>query len=212
MNFEVFLKNIEVLKNTQLPGIEAQFKLAPKMRLEYNAKRIEANNPKIAAVLALFYPNDKNTVSLLLTKRAKYNGTNSGQVSFPGGKVEKSDLNLKETALRETFEEVGILQEKIDIVREITEVYIPPSNFSVTPYIGLLNNKPLFKVNSEVAKIIEIPFSDLLDDSRLASISITNSYMKETSVPCFNFDGSIIWGATAMILSEIKELLKNMKP
>ena len=212
MNFEVFLKNIEVLKNTQLPGIEAQFKLAPKMRLEYNAKRIEANNPKIAAVLALFYPNDKNTVSLLLTKRAKYNCTHSGQVSFPGGKVEKSDLNLKETALRETFEEVGILQEKIDIVREITEVYIPPSNFSVTPYIGLLNNKPLFKVNSEVAKIIEIPFSDLLDDSRLASISITNSYMKETSVPCFNFDGSIIWGATAMILSEIKGLLKNMKP
>lgn len=212
MNFEVFLKNIEVLKNTQLPGIEAQFKLAPKMRLEYNAKRIEANNPKIAAVLALFYPNDKNTVSLLFTKRAKYNGTHSGQVSFPGGKVEKSDLNLKETALRETFEEVGVLQEKIDIVREITEVYIPPSNFSVTPYIGLLNNKPLFKVNSEVAKIIEIPFSDLLDDSRLASISITNSYMKETSVPCFNFDGSIIWGATAMILSEIKELLKNMKP
>ena len=211
MNFEVFLKNIEVLKNTQLPGIEAQFKLAPKMRLEYNAKRIEANNPKIAAVLALFYPNDKNTVSLLLTKRAMYNGTHSGQVSFPGGKVEKSDLNLKETALRETFEEVGVLQEKIDIVREITEVYIPPSNFSVTPYIGLLNNKPLFKVNSEVAKIIEIPFSDLLDDSRLASISITNSYMKETSVPCFNFDGSIIWGATAMILSEIKELLKNMK-
>ena len=71
-------------------------------------------------------------------------------------------------------------------------------------------NPPLFKVNSEVAKIIEIPFSDLLDDSRLASVSITNSYMKETSVPCFNFDGSIIWGATAMILSEIKELLKNM--
>ena len=212
MNFELFLKNIEVFKNTQLPGIEAQFKLAPKMRLEYNAKKIEANNPKIAAVLALFYPNQNNEVSLLLTKRANYIGTHSGQISFPGGKFEKSDLNLKETALRETFEEVGILQEKIDIVREITEVYIPPSNFSVTPYIGLLNNKPLFKVNSEVAKIIEIPFSDLLDDSRLASISITNSYMKETSVPCFNFDGSIIWGATAMILSEIKELLKNMKP
>ena len=210
MNFQVFLNNIDAIKNTQLPGIEAQFKLAPKMRLAYNAKRIQANKPKTAAVLALFYPNQKNNVSLLLTKRANYNGTHSGQISFPGGKVEKSDLNLKETALRETFEEVGVLQEKIDIVREITEVYIPPSNFSVTPYIGLLNNKPLFKVNSEVAKIIEIPFSDLLDDSRLASISITNSYMKETSVPCFNFDGSIIWGATAMILSEIKELLKNM--
>ena len=212
MNFELFLKNIEVFKNTQLPGIEAQFKLAPKMRLEYNAKKIEANNPKIAAVLALFYPNQNNEVSLLLTKRANYIGTHSGQISFPGGKFEKSDLNLKETALRETFEEVGIFQEKIDIVREITEVYIPPSNFSVTPFIGILNDIPVFKLNSEVAKIIEIPFPDLLDDTMLASISITNSYMKETSVPCFNFDGSVIWGATAMILSEIKELLKNMKP
>ena len=212
MNFELFLKNIEVFKNTQLPGIEAQFKLAPKMRLEYNAKKIEANNPKIAAVLALFYPNQNNEVSLLLTKRANYIGTHSGQISFPGGKFEKSDLNLKETALRETFEEVGVFQEKIDIVREITEVYIPPSNFSVTPFIGIVNDNPVFKLNSEVAKIIEIPFPDLLDDTMLASISITNSYMKETSVPCFNFDGSVIWGATAMILSEIKELLKNIKP
>jgi 8-oxo-dGTP pyrophosphatase MutT (NUDIX family) len=212
MNFELFLKNIEVFKNTQLPGIEAQFKLAPKMRLEYNAKKIEANNPKIAAVLALFYPNQNNEVSLLLTKRANYIGTHSGQISFPGGKFEKSDLNLKETALRETFEEVGIFQEKIDIVREITEVYIPPSNFSVTPFIGILNDIPVFKLNSEVAKIIEIPLPDLIDDTMLGSISITNSYMKETSVPCFNFDGSVIWGATAMILSEIKELLKNIKP
>ena len=212
MNFQVFLNNIDAIKNTQLPGIEAQFKLAPKMRLAYNAKRIQANKPKTAAVLALFYPNQKNNVSILLTKRAIYNGTHSGQISFPGGKVEISDLNLKETALRETFEEVGVLKKEINVIREITEVYIPPSNFSVTPFVGILNYKPVFKVNSEVAKIIEIPFSDLLDDNNIASISITNSYMKETSVPCFNFDGSIIWGATAMMLIEIKELLKNMKP
>ena len=212
MNFEIFLKNLDVVINTHLPGIEAQFKLAPKMRLEYNTKKNTANNPKIAAVLALFYPNQENKVSLLLTKRAIYNGTHSGQISFPGGKVEISDLNLKETALRETFEEVGVTKKEINVIREITEVYIPPSNFSVTPFVGILNYKPVFKVNSEVAKIIEIPFSDLLDDNNIASISITNSYMKETSVPCFNFDGSIIWGATAMMLSEIKELLKNMKP
>lgn len=212
MNFEVFLNNLDGVTNTQLPGIEAQFKLAPKMRLDYNTRRNTADKPKIAAVLALFYPNQKNKVSLLLTKRANYNGTHSGQISFPGGKVENSDLNLKETALRETFEEVGVLQEEIHVIREITEVYIPPSNFFVTPFIGVLNYKPVFKLNSEVAKIIEIPFSDLLDDNKIASISITNSYMKDTTVPCFNIDGSIIWGATAMILSEIKELLKNIKP
>ena len=208
MKFELFLKHIETLKNTKLPGIEAQFKLAPKLRLNYNAKKIKANDPKIAAVLALFYPNQNNEVTLLLTKRANYNGTHSGQISFPGGKVEQSDLNLKQTALRETFEEVGIIDEDIEVIREFTEVYIPPSNFLVTPFIGIIYNKPIFKVNSEVAKIIEVPFSKLIDETNIGSIKITNSYMKETSVPCFKIDDSIIWGATAMILSEIREVLK----
>lgn len=208
MKFELFLKHIEAVKNIKLPGIEAQFKLAPKLRLNYNAKKIKANDPKIAAVLALFYPNQNNEVTLLLTKRANYNGTHSGQISFPGGKVEQSDLNLKQTALRETFEEVGIIDEDIEVIREFTEVYIPPSNFLVTPFIGIIFNKPVFKVNSEVAKIIEVPFSKLIDETNIGSIKITNSYMKETSVPCFKIDNSIIWGATAMILSEIREVLK----
>ena len=208
MKFELFLKHIEAVKNTKLPGIEAQFKLAPKLRLNYNAKKIKADDPKIAAVLALFYPNQNNEVTLLLTKRANYNGTHSGQISFPGGKVEQSDLNLKQTALRETFEEVGIIDEDIEVIRELTEVYIPPSNFLVTPFIGIIYNKPVFKVNSEVAKIIEVPFSKLIDETNIGSIKITNSYMKETSVPCFKIDDSIIWGATAMILSEIREVLK----
>lgn len=208
MKFELFLKHIEAVKNIKLPGIEAQFKLAPKLRLNYNAKKFKANDPKIAAVLALFYPNQNNEVTLLLTKRANYNGTHSGQISFPGGKVEQSDLNLKQTALRETFEEVGIIDEDIEVIREFTEVYIPPSNFLVTPFIGIIYNKPVFKVNSEVAKIIEVPFSKFIDETNIGSIKITNSYMKETSVPCFKIDDSIIWGATAMILSEIREVLK----
>ena len=212
MKFNFFLNNINLIKNTKLPGIDAQFKLAPKMRLEYNAKKIKAKNPKIAAVLALFYPNKNNEISLLLTKRANYNGTHSGQISFPGGKMEISDFNLKETALRETFEEVGVLQEEINIVREFTEVYIPPSNFLVTPFIGIIDYEPIFKVNSEVAEIIRVSFHDLLDDNNIGSKSITNSYMKETTVPCFTIDDFVIWGATAMILSEIKELLKNIKP
>lgn len=94
------------------------------------------------------------------------------------------------------------------MIREFTEVYIPPSNFLVTPFIGIIYNKPVFKVNSEVAKIIEVPFSKLIDETSIGSIKITNSYMKENSVPCFKIDDSIIWGATAMILSEIREVLK----
>jgi len=209
MKFEDFTKNITQLKKIQLGGVEAQFKLAPEMRLAYDDKKITANNPKIAAVLALFYPNNNNNTSLLLTKRASYNGPHSNQISFPGGKIEKSDNNLSQTALRETFEEVGVLQEKVEILREITNVYIPPSNFLVTPFIGITKTKPMFKVNSEVAEIIEISFLDLLDDNNIGTIQITNSYMKETLVPSFNINGSVIWGATAMILSEIKEVLKK---
>ena len=209
MKFEDFLKNIDQLKKIQLEGVEAQFKLAPEMRLAYDDKKITANNPKIAAVLALFYPNNNNNTSLLLTKRASYNGPHSNQISFPGGKIEKSDNNLSQTALRETFEEVGVSQEKVEILREITNVYIPPSNFLVTPFIGITKTKPMFKVNSEVAEIIEISFLDLLDDNNVGTIQITNSYMKETLVPSFNINGSVIWGATAMILSEIKEVLKK---
>ena len=209
MKFEDFTKNIDQLKEIQLGGIEAQFKLAPELRLAYDDKKITANNPKIAAVLALFYPNNNNNTSLLLTKRASYNGPHSNQISFPGGKIEKSDNNLSQTALRETFEEVGVSQEKVEILREITNVYIPPSNFLVTPFIGITKTKPMFKVNSEVAEIIEISFLDLLDDNNVGTIQITNSYMKETLVPSFNINGSVIWGATAMILSEIKEVLKK---
>ena len=209
MKFEDFTKNITQLKKIQLGGVEAQFKLAPEMRLSYDDKKITANNQKIAAVLALFYPNNNNNTSLLLTKRASYNGPHSNQISFPGGKIEKSDNNLSQTALRETFEEVGVSQEKVEILREITNVYIPPSNFLVTPFIGITKTKPMFKVNSEVAEIIEVSFLDLLDDNNVGTIQITNSYMRETLVPSFNINGSVIWGATAMILSEIKEVLKK---
>ena len=209
MKFEDFTKNITQLKKIQLGGVEAQFKLAPEMRLSYDDKKITANNPKIAAVLALFYPNNNNNTSLLLTKRASYNGPHSNQISFPGGKIEKSDNNLSQTALRETYEEVGVSQEKVEILREITNVYIPPSNFLVTPFIGITKTKPMFKVNSEVAEIIEVSFLDLLDDNNVGTIQITNSYMRETLVPSFNINGSVIWGATAMILSEIKEVLKK---
>ncbi len=212
MTFKEFLKNSTKIKEIKLGGLDAQFRLAPKIRLEYNAKKIQAKKPKIAAVLALFYPNDNNTVSLLLTKRANYNGTHSGQISFPGGKSEVSDDNLEETALRETFEETGVFKENTIILREFTDVYIPPSNFLVTPFIGVSLTKPSFKKNNEVEEILEISYDDILDDNNIHFTQINNSYMEKTSVPCFQINGFIIWGATAMILSEIKEALKNIKP
>jgi 8-oxo-dGTP pyrophosphatase MutT (NUDIX family) len=208
MNFNLFLSKIAQLKNTKLGGLDAQFQLAPKMRLQYDAEKIRAKKPKKAAVLALFYPNKKNETCFLLTKRASYKGTHSAQISFPGGKVEATDKNLEETALRETYEEVGLAQNNITVIRELTDVYIPPSNFLATPFIGYLTNRPEFKVSDEVDATIEILLNDLLDDSNITSINITTSYAKNIDVPCFQLNGYIVWGATAMMLNEIKELLK----
>ena len=208
MDFTSFLNNIQTIKEAQLGGLASQFRLAPKMRLNYNEEKIAARNPKKAAVLALFYPNKDGETCFLLTQRASYKGTHSAQISFPGGKIEKSDKNLKETAIRETFEEVGVSEDSIKVIREITDVYIPPSNFLATPFIAYSEEKPELVINHEVDHTFDVLLKDLLDDSNISSINITTSYAKNIDVPCFKLNNYIVWGATAMMLNEIKELLK----
>jgi 8-oxo-dGTP pyrophosphatase MutT (NUDIX family) len=208
VDFNSFKNKIEHLKTTELGGLNAQFKLAPKLRLKYDADKIKAKNPRRAAVLALFYCNKHNETCILLTQRASYKGTHSAQVSFPGGKIDEKDENLQKTALRETFEEVGIIESSINVIRELTNVYIPPSNFLATPFIGFVNQKPNFTLNYEVDKIIEVLVSDLLNEINISSVNMNTSYMKNVEVPCFKLNDYVVWGATAMMLSEIKELLK----
>lgn len=205
MKFQEFLTITHKIKSLSLGGLEDQFKLAPSIRLGYDSKKIKARQPKKAAVLILFYPDSNNEVSFLLTKRASYPGTHSAQISFPGGKFEIYDESLCDTALRESYEEVGIQRKNVNIFKEITDVYIPPSNFLVTPFMGYSFKKPCFKINNEVDKIIEVSVKELLDDNNIGSIEIETSYMKKTSVPCFQLNYSTVWGATAMMLSEIKE-------
>lgn len=208
MKFEQFISRLEDLRNVPLGGLEAQFKLAPKMRLKYDTQKIEASNPKLAAVLALFYPNEQAETTLLLTKRASYKGTHSAQISFPGGKIEEGDSSLFDTALRETYEEVGVAKDQVTQLRQMTDVFIPPSNFLVAPFIGFTQEKPKFVLNEEVAEIIEVTLSDLLDDAHIDSVLMNTSYMKQIEVPCFRLNQHIVWGATGMMLSEIKEMLK----
>ncbi|QOD61589.1 CoA pyrophosphatase [Polaribacter haliotis] len=209
MKFNQFKSKIESLKTLELGGLDAQFKLAPELRLRYDADKIKANKPRKAAVLALFYPNKNNETTFLLTKRATYKGTHSAQISFPGGKVNKTDKNLKETALREAFEEVGVFPKTIEFVRELTDVFIPPSNFLATPFVGYINKRPTFSTNYEVEKTIEVLVEDLLNEASLTTVNLSTSYMKNIDVPCFKLNDYIVWGATAMMLSEIKELFNS---
>ena len=143
-------------------------------------------------------------------KRASYNGTHSSQISFPGGKKDSDDLNLEATALRETEEEVGIDRMAIEILRPLTKTYIPPSNFWVSPFLGFIKTTPIFKTNEEVDFLIEVPLSDLLDKRSLSLENLSTSYMKNIDVPCFKLNNYVVWGATAMILSEIKDLFYSL--
>jgi 8-oxo-dGTP pyrophosphatase MutT (NUDIX family) len=193
-----------------LGGMDSQFKMAPAIRQNFVLKDLIKANPKDSAVLALFYPDKANQTNFLLTQRASYNGTHSAQISFPGGKMEKSDTNLEKTALRETFEETGVTQNDIKIYREITKTYIPPSNFWVTPFMGFLEYTPKLVASHEVNEFIEVKLKDLLDDTNITRKYLTTSYMKKIDVPCFKLNNYIVWGATAMILSEIKDLIKSV--
>ena len=210
MDFKHFKNSVSRLSDLSLGGLDAQFELAPKFREKYTREFIVAQNAKKAAVLALFYPNVQGETCFLLTLRANYNGTHASQISFPGGKFESSDDSLKTTALREAQEEVGIQPDDVRIFKQLTDVFIPPSNFLVTPFLGLLHYTPILTKNVEVEENIEVLLKDLLHENAFSTTIVTTSYAKNIAVPCFNLSNFMVWGATAMMLNEIKVLLKEI--
>jgi 8-oxo-dGTP pyrophosphatase MutT (NUDIX family) len=158
--------------------------------------------------MMLFYPKNNQT-HLVLILRNSYKGVHSSQIAFPGGKPELIDVDLKETALRETHEEIGILPNKIEVIRSFTEVYIPPSNYMVHPYLGISREELNFvRQEEEVAGIIELPLVDFLDERIIQNKKMNTSYASNFEVPGFLVKEHFVWGATAMMLSELKETLK----
>ena len=211
MDFQEFLRFVPKLIDAKLPAFEAHIKMAPLERLE-SLKNIylENKNPRIAAVMMLFYPKNERT-HLVLIVRKTYEGVHSAQIAFPGGKYELDDDNYAETALRETHEEVGIHPDKIEILKPFTELYIPPSNFMVHPFLGISIEELVFVPEpSEVAEIIELPLSVFLSDSIIVDTNLSTSYANNINVPAFKIENHIVWGATAMMLSELKEVLKEV--
>ena len=212
MNFDEFSLNVSKVKNIQLPGQVSQFKMAPPFRKELLEKSKEALNfAKKAGVLALFYPDRNHQASLVLILRKTYEGVHSGQVGFPGGKLEKYDTSLEMAALRETHEEIGVPIRDIKVLTALTELYIPPSNFYVQPYLGISsNNLSFYKDDLEVEEIIEVPIKHFLNEDLVIFKKVSTSYNVDVEVPAFYFNDYVVWGATAMILSEIKDLLKQL--
>ncbi|AXO79853.1 CoA pyrophosphatase [Olleya aquimaris] len=211
MNFNEFIIALPKIKNIPLPAEASQLKMVPPYRQELVKQQGDTiKNARQSAVLALFYPDLEAQTKLILILRKTYKGVHSGQVGFPGGKVELEDHDLKHTALRETHEEVGVSPELVTVYKKLTQVYIPPSNFYVQPFIGVADSTPIFtKQDSEVEDLLEVYLSDLLSESNLTQKIVTTSYGADVQVPAFNLNNHLVWGATAMMLSEVKDLLKQ---
>ncbi|GGW33250.1 NUDIX hydrolase [Arenibacter certesii] len=212
MNFNDFAKSISKIENIELPGSASHYKMIPSFRRkELEANGIVNKNTKKAAVMALFYPDISYNTNLLLILRNTYKGIHSNQIALPGGKVEKEDESLLATALRETYEEVGADPNNIRVIRHLTEIFIPPSNFEVTPYLGLYQKeRPFLLQKEEVAALVEVSLYDFMDDSKIIYQKLSTSYADNVEVPAFKLNGYTVWGATAMMLNEIKELFKQV--
>jgi 8-oxo-dGTP pyrophosphatase MutT (NUDIX family) len=211
MDFQEFLEYVPKLMTAELPAEVSHIKMAPLERIE-SLKNFDIGikKPKIAAVMMLFYPK-KGITHLVLIVRNSYKGVHSAQIAFPGGKYEAQDEIFENTALRETHEEVGIHPNNMEIIKTFTPMYIPPSDFMVHPFLGISKEEIVFIPDpKEVANIIELPLTVFLSDTIITDTKLTTSYANDISVPAFKIEEHIVWGATAMMLSELKDVLKNV--
>jgi len=191
-----------------LPAWNSHEKLSPPYRERYDMEMIKKTNPRVASVLILLYENEFGEVEFPITMRVSYDGTHSHQFSLPGGQFEEQDISLDQTAIRETVEELGVFEEDIEVVKQLSEIFIPPSNFIVYPFIGIHHGTPNFNPDeAEVEYVIPLDLEAFLD-AEFETFEKEFSGMK-VDIPGYNIgDEEYIWGATAMILEEFKDILK----
>ncbi len=206
---EILLEKIKTCLTRKLPGEAAHREMAPVGREE--SLRTEPENPRESAVLIALFP-ENGQHKLCFIRRPEYDGVHSGQIAFPGGGREASDSDLKQTALREAAEEVNIKADEVEILGELSAIYIPPSNYIVKPFVGITRKKPDFVPEpAEVAGIIGIPLEELLENRGLITRRTFTGRYSSVEAPCYKVGNTIIWGATAMILSEFLKVLRDCR-
>ncbi len=210
LHYDLFQRINHRLDQT-LPGTEAHYRMAPPGRFKKDRSSHYKPNPKTrqGGVLILLYPKE-GELHFPLILRPENTGVHSGQMALPGGKLEPSDRDIIHTALRETQEEVGVPVEPFHVLGQLSQVYIPPSNFMVSPTIAALNSKPEFVPEpGEVDKVFEIKVNDLRDQNLQVSKMMRFGNF-QVEVPCFELENQIVWGATAMILNEFLAVLEEL--
>lgn len=209
LDTEDFSARLEKALAQGLPGEPAQMLMTNPGRARFKEK--PTSEHKLAGVMALLFPRD-NQPHILFMQRTEGEGLrHSGQISFPGGRHETSDASILATALRETYEEVGVETAAVKVIGGLTPLYIPVSNFMVHPFIGWLEREPDFVAEQhEVAEIIVVPLAHLLKPEIRGVTEIkVNEELTLEDVPFYDLFGRVLWGATAMISSELIELIKR---
>lgn len=213
MNFQLFIQKLKEQLNQPLPGEIAQLKMAPAQRLAFMEYfKAGLKNSTQSAVLVCLYPH-LDSIYTVMMLRPSEQGAHSDQVSFPGGRFEDADGSLETTALREANEEVGIEPSSFEIIGKLTPVYIPVSNYLVHPFIAASLIRPEFSMNTiEVKQIIETEITPFLNDAIKGRGLFKSGLKIEIEAPFYEVQEYKIWGATAMILSELGAILQNLHP
>lgn len=186
-----------------LPAFEAQQIMEPSFRNDY---KFEEELMRESGVLLLLYPK-KGIPHLVLMKRSAKLRTHSGQISLPGGKKDETDTSFYQTAVRETFEELGVKETDIEFLGELTPLIIPITNFVVYPFVAFSEKELIFQPNpAEVENVLEVPIAQLLDEKTVKE-EVWEKKGKGYKRPYFDIENQKVWGATAMIISEFRQIL-----
>lgn len=206
MLFDEFISRLGEVDFKALPGDVAQLKMAPRHRKSAVEYLRASREYRTAAVLALVVPGIGRAASLVLIERTGGSHVHAAQYSFPGGKQEAGE-SLADTALREAQEEIGVSPDQVEIVGALTELYIPPSNFLVYPFLAVCHDRPFYQLSeAEVQRVCEVPIGDLMSADAVQEGFFRSSAGQEVHAPFFSWEDVKIWGATAMMISEIIEL------
>ena len=191
----------------ELPGSDAHIKMLPPGR-RLKTFDGELLSVKQSSVLLLLYPEGEQ-LFVCLMKRPSTMKFHPGQISFPGGKVEKEDISAEMTALREANEEVGVDPSSVEILGKLSDLYVEVSQFSIQPFLGWSERKPIFSLNSgEVEDLILLPLNDFVFNETICETEL-ETVTGLLRIKYYPFNNQVIWGATAMILSELIEILKQ---
>jgi len=206
---EISIQHIKQKLNQDLPGILSHLKMAPANRIhELKDLEKQIKTAMKSAVMILLYPHN-NQLKVVFIRRSYYVGIHAGQIAFPGGRYEDFDIEIKNTALREIQEEIGLNSENIEVIGRISDIYVPPSNFLISVFVGYLPQKPQYKIDErEVNEIIEIELSEFYKkDNILEKEFVVPSTSTSVFAPYYKVGNIELWGASAMVMSEFLDII-----